>query len=70
MDEFKMSKTTYDPEEVPEMITLKEAASRTHLSYSTLRNMCLENQIVHFRRGNRFYVNYQKLIDFFNNCGA
>lgn len=46
------------------MITLKEAADRTGLSYKYLREGCLEGRLVHIRSGNKFFVNYEKLQEY------
>ena len=46
---------------VPEMVTLKEASSRTGLAYDCLRKMCLRNEIPHIRTGVKFLVNFTKL---------
>ena len=54
---------------IPEMITLKEAASRTGLSYDCLRKLCLTSRIVFFRSGAKYMINYPKLVDFLNNGG-
>ena len=51
---------------IPEMITLREAASRTGLPYSRLRKLCLQGKIVHIRAGSKFLINFGKLIDYLN----
>lgn len=51
---------------VPEMIPLKEASRRTGLSYDRLRKMCLTNEIVHFRTGKKYLVNFPKLCAYLN----
>ena len=37
----------------PRMKTIKEMVEPTGLSYTTLRNLCLENKIVHIRAGKK-----------------
>ena len=51
---------------MPEMITIKEAAQRTGLSYDFLRKSCLKGQIVHIRAGSKFLINFGKLVDWLN----
>lgn len=53
-------------EREPEMVTLKEASSRTGLSYDCLRKMCLNNEIVYVKAGAKFLVNFGKLADYLN----
>ena len=48
----------------PEMIGLREAASRTGLSYDWLRKSCLEGKIIHIKVGKKFLVNFGKLCEF------
>ena len=50
----------------PTMLTIKEAAARTGLSYRCVRNLCLDGKVVHIMSGNKTYVNYDKLIDYLN----
>ena len=52
---------------VPEMVTIKEASSRTGLSYDCLRKMCLNGKIVHIRIGNgKFLINFGRLVEWLN----
>ncbi len=52
---------------VPEMVTIKEASSRTGLSYDCLRKMCLNGRIVHIRIGNgKFLINFGRLVEWLN----
>ncbi len=51
---------------VPEMVTLKEASSRTGISYDFLRKMCLNNQIVYVKAGTKYLVNWGKLVEYLN----
>lgn len=48
------------------MVTLKEASSRTGISYDRLRKMCINRQIVHIKAGNKFLLNWDKLVDYLN----
>lgn len=51
---------------IPEMITLREAARRTGLSYDFLRKGCLSGQLIHIRAGSKILINFNKLIDKLN----
>ncbi|MDO4484258.1 MAG: helix-turn-helix domain-containing protein [Clostridia bacterium] len=51
---------------IPTMLTLREAAQRTGLSYDHLRKLCLTGKIVHIRAGSKFLINLERLIDFLN----
>ena len=48
------------------MVTLKEASSRTGVSYDWLRKMCINGKIVHIRAGNKYLINWDKLVDYLN----
>ena len=52
--------------DIPTMLTLKEAASKTGLAVHYLRQSCLNNKIVHIRCGKRILINGDKLIEFLN----
>lgn len=55
---------------VPTMLTLKDAAARTGLSYSFLRCLCLQNRVVHIHAGEsgsgKYLINFESLIDYLN----
>lgn len=53
-------------EMIPEMITIKETASRTGLSYEFIRKLCINNEIIHVRTGKRYLVNFNRFIDYLN----
>ena len=56
---------------VPEMVTIKEASSRTGLSYDCLRKWCLHGKIIHIRIGNgKFLINFGRLVDFLNTSNG
>ena len=59
------------PEEtvVPEMVTLKEAAARTGMSYDFLRKGCLSGQFAHVRCGSKILINFDKLVETLNTAG-
>lgn len=51
---------------LPVMLSLKQAANLTGLSYYYLRGLCLTHEIVYIRCGNRYMVNRQSLADYLN----
>lgn len=51
---------------MPRMKTIREASIECGLSYNCLRQLCLNNQIVHIRVGTKFLINMDKLKDFLN----
>lgn len=54
---------------MPWMITLKQAAEKTGLSYNFLRQMCLKGEIAHVRAGSKFLINSEKLAEYLNTSG-
>lgn len=52
---------------VPTMITIREAARRTGVSYDFVWKLCRSNQIVYIRAGKKFLVNFEKFVEFLNN---
>lgn len=53
---------------IPEMVPIKEASSRTGLSYDFLRKSCLSGKIVHIRVGNgKFLINFGRLVEWLNS---
>ena len=53
-------------EMVPEMVTIKSASARTGVSYDCLWKMCRQGKIVHIRAGNKYLINFEKLIQYLN----
>ncbi len=53
-------------DEVPRMVTIKEAAMDTGLSYDYIRKLCLQKKIVHVKAGTKYLVNWGKLVEFLN----
>lgn len=53
-------------EQAVQMITLREAADRTGISYNRLRKMCINRRIVHIKAGCKFLINWDKLVDYLN----
>ena len=54
---------------MPKMITLKQAATETGMSYNWLRQMCLQGNLVHVRSGTKFLLNAEKLTEYLNTSG-
>ena len=50
------------------MITIKEAAARTGLSYDYIRKLCLQGKIVFRKVGNKRLINMGKLAEYLNGC--
>ncbi len=51
---------------VPRMVSLREAAKQTGLSYDFLRKAVLKNEIVHVKCGKKYLVNLDKLAEKLN----
>lgn len=54
--------------DLPTMKPIKEMVKLTGLSYTYLRNLCLNNEIVYIRAGNRYLINYERFIDYLNGA--
>ena len=52
------------------MLSLKQAASQTGLSYYCLRNLCLENKVAHITSGTKYLINADRLEDYLNSRGG
>lgn len=48
------------------MKPIKEMVELTGLSYSFLRQLCMQNKIVHIRSGKKYLINYDRFIDYLN----
>lgn len=55
-----------EPKSLPLMKTIKEMSELTGLSYSFLRKLCMQNEIVHIRTGKKYLINYDRFIDYLN----
>ena len=49
---------------MPRMITLKQAAAETGVSYCELRKLCLAGVLVHIRAGTKYLLNAEKLAEY------
>lgn len=50
-----------------EMLALRDASSKTGLSYNCIRQLCLDEKIKYIRSGVKIYVNMASLIAY---CGG
>ena len=53
-------------QKLPVMKTINEMVELTGLSYTNLRNLCLDNKIIHVRAGKKYLINYDRFIDYLN----
>lgn len=67
---FEPTKGGTEPKELPRMKTIKEMVGLTGLSYTMLRNLCLQNEIVHIRAGKKYLINYDRFVDYLNGVGG
>ena len=51
---------------VPTMWGLKEAASRTGLSYDYVRKLCIQGRIPYIKAGSKYLVNGDRLMEYMN----
>lgn len=51
---------------IPRMRTIKEVVAETGLTYCHVRNLCLENKVVHIKTGNKYLINLDKFIEYLN----
>ena len=51
---------------IPTMLTINKTIELTGLSKYYLRNLIADNKIVYLKTGNRFLINFEKLIEFLN----
>lgn len=68
-DHNKQSADNMELQKLPVMKSIKEMVELTGLSYMHLRNLCLENKIVHIRTGKKYLINYDRFCDYLNGIG-
>ncbi len=51
---------------IPTMLTVREAAKKTGISERYLRQLCREDKIVYVQCGVKSLINLEKLIEFLN----
>ena len=54
--------TTKNTNAVPVVMPIKDAVSITGLSYSSIRQLCLNNRIRYIKSGTKYYVNMASLL--------
>lgn len=59
-----------DPNAIPVMLTIGQAADKTGLSYDFLRKLCLQGEIAFVKVGSKYLINQEKLVDFLNGEAA
>lgn len=55
---------------VPTMVTIKDAAAQTGLSYDCIRKLCICKKIVYVRAGKKYLINLERLVEYLNNGEA
>lgn len=55
-----------EPQTIPQMVTIKEAAQKTSVSEYAIRKMCRNNEIVFTKSGTKYLINFNLFIDFLN----
>lgn len=58
-----------EPKRLPTMKPIKEMVELTGLSYTYLRNLCIQNKIIHIRTGKKYLINYDRFVDYLNGVG-
>lgn len=51
---------------VPLMLTIKQVAERLKLPVHFIRKLCWEDKISYVKAGNKYLINFGKLIDYLN----
>lgn len=55
-------------QKLPVMKTLREMVELTGFTYMHLRNLCLNNEIIHVRAGKKYLINYDRFVDYLNGA--
>ena len=66
MNNYQVITSTPDKLPVPTMLSIKELANITHLSYNFIRQLCLKNEITYIKAGTKYLINYEKFIEYLN----
>lgn len=53
---------------IPTMLTIAETAKRTGLSYNSIRQLCLSDEIVYIKVGAKYLINFDKFVDYLNGA--
>ncbi len=65
-DNSRQTTNNAELQKLPVMKSIKEMVDLTGFSYMHLRNLCLENKIVHVRAGKKYLINYDRFCDYLN----
>ena len=66
---FQLSKRI-GGENMPTMLTIKEAAAKSGLSYGTIRRWCINGIFKGFvKAGSKTLINYDRFVEFLNGGG-
>lgn len=52
---------------IPTMLTIRETANRTGISYDAIRKLCLRDEIVYIKAGKKYLINFEKFCEYLNN---
>ncbi len=52
---------------IPQMLTINEAAKTTGLAKYFIRQLALQNKVKNVRAGKKILINLEKLIEYLNN---
>ena len=50
----------------PEMITMREAADRSGISFDAIRKMVIRGEITHIKVGKKYLINAEKMVEYLN----
>lgn len=56
----------YDPQSIPEMLTIKEAALKFGIAQHHARQLALTGRVRAVRAGKKILINAQSVVDYFN----
>ena len=51
---------------MPQMLTIRETSNQSGLSYDFIRKLCMQNKIVHVRAGSKYYINFDRFVEYLN----
>lgn len=50
----------------PIMLTIRQTSERSGLARHYIRRLCLQNEIVYRKSGNKYLINYDKFVEYLN----
>lgn len=54
-------------DDMPQMLTIAQAAEKTGLSYDRIRKMCLENKLIYVKSGSKYLINSNHLAEYLSH---